>query len=337
MTKVVSWDELNFDTEGATLLLGNGASIAVSDRFNYKSLYEQAKKHELLCTDAQAVFDEFKQTNFESVMRVLAEAERVSTALGQRFDTRDHVNAIRNALIQVVRLVHPKPGDVNGSSDDRTVEQCLQPAAEFAGRFETIVTFNYDLLLYWMLMQENHLFGDCFYRPADSEHLVFNGGQISRKSTVFYAHGALFLAREAATGLEFKVVPSGSQKLIECVINSLEKKGRDTLYVSEGDDDSKLKAIRSSPYLSHVHYNVLGKMSDGVVAYGLSFSDKYLAKLLGDHPPKHLAVAVQGKDDDERGSRAAELQGCLSRNSQIDFFDAESPGCWIHPPKAASL
>lgn len=53
------WSELAQGYDG-TILLGNGASIAVSSRFAYGSLFERVRQRESLAEDARRLFDFLK-------------------------------------------------------------------------------------------------------------------------------------------------------------------------------------------------------------------------------------------------------------------------------------
>ncbi len=56
--RIYEWDEIASDYSG-TLLLGNGASISIDDRFGYGSLIEYARKNGLLTEDVQQLFQFF--------------------------------------------------------------------------------------------------------------------------------------------------------------------------------------------------------------------------------------------------------------------------------------
>jgi hypothetical protein len=84
------------------LLLGNGASVAVSSRFGYPSLFEEACSpgaDAQLIADDVALFHELRTTNFEYVLFGLLMSERVSAAL--HLDSslyRDSYDRIRQSL-----------------------------------------------------------------------------------------------------------------------------------------------------------------------------------------------------------------------------------------------
>ncbi|WP_411182338.1 DUF4917 family protein [Nitrosomonas sp. Is37] len=58
------WNEISHNYRG-TLLLGNGASRAVDERFDYASLVEHAFEHRLLTEDVKSLFRFFRTKDFE--------------------------------------------------------------------------------------------------------------------------------------------------------------------------------------------------------------------------------------------------------------------------------
>lgn len=75
MTKVNQWQDIQDRFHRGALLLGNGASIAVDQCFNYRSLYEKAVEMEFLTPEVQMVFDKLKVNDFELVLRRLWQAK----------------------------------------------------------------------------------------------------------------------------------------------------------------------------------------------------------------------------------------------------------------------
>lgn len=67
--ELMNWDKIA-DLGWPTLLLGNGLSINVSDRFNYDALFDKAK----LTPAAEAVFDDLDTENFEVVLEAVHHA-----------------------------------------------------------------------------------------------------------------------------------------------------------------------------------------------------------------------------------------------------------------------
>jgi hypothetical protein len=82
---LLSWDDLRDRYSWKGLLIGNGASRAVWDKFKYPSLYETANStdldHPLLSKD-QHIFEELGTTNFEQVVAALATSKMICDVLG---------------------------------------------------------------------------------------------------------------------------------------------------------------------------------------------------------------------------------------------------------------
>ncbi|WP_225011092.1 DUF4917 family protein, partial [Pseudomonas aeruginosa] len=156
---VVPWEHVAPNYHRGTILLGNGASIAVSPSFGYGSLLDHAQRAGLLGADVQQLFGFFRTSDFELILRLVWQASNVNRSL-QIPDNRTHqayLN-VRECLIQAVRDVHPAYDLVSGH---------LPSMYQFLRGFDTVISLNYDLLVYWTMtygldIQDGHLFKDCF-------------------------------------------------------------------------------------------------------------------------------------------------------------------------------
>ena len=92
--QVTQWDELVAEYRRGTILLGNGASIAVSPRFAYGSLLEHAQQNGLLTEDVGRLFDFFDTQDFELILRLVWQASNVNRSL-QIPDDRTHAAYLR--------------------------------------------------------------------------------------------------------------------------------------------------------------------------------------------------------------------------------------------------
>ena len=128
---------------GDTILLGNGASIAVDQRFSYSSLLEYANDNGMLPNDVQQLFNFFGTDDFELVLRLVWQASNVNLAL-QIADAKTYTAyvRVRDSLIQAVRHIHPEY--------DETSQQ-LPNIYDFLKRFKTVISLNYDLIVYWAM------------------------------------------------------------------------------------------------------------------------------------------------------------------------------------------
>ena len=128
------------------VLLGNGFSIACRPNiFLYGKLYEQADFSKLSQT-AKVAFEALNTQDFERVITALRHTEAILEAYGgapQSFlDTlQSDGDGLRELLVETIAHSHPAwPGEV-------THEEYAACRA-FVSNFNTVYTFNYDLLLY---------------------------------------------------------------------------------------------------------------------------------------------------------------------------------------------
>lgn len=131
------------------VLLGNGFSIACRPSvFAYGKLYEQAKFSKISAS-AKFGFEALGTQDFEKVIKALRDTAAVlkkysgSIALVQQL-SKD-ADGLRELLVQTIAASHPaKPDEIN--------EHEYSACRSFLENFDTIYTFNYDLLLYWARM-----------------------------------------------------------------------------------------------------------------------------------------------------------------------------------------
>ncbi|URK95660.1 DUF4917 family protein [Pseudomonas sp. BYT-1] len=106
--QVAQWAEIVAEYGHGTILLGNGASIALSPRFAYGSLLEHAQQNGLITKDVDRLFEFFDTQDFELILRLVWQASNVNKSL-QIPDDRTHAVylRVRDCLIEAVRAVHP--------------------------------------------------------------------------------------------------------------------------------------------------------------------------------------------------------------------------------------
>lgn len=345
--RIYSWKELKEKYPiWDTLLLGNGASIAIHDEFCYSSLYDKAKRDGLL-SRSEAIFKQFDTENFEHVLLACWYAEKVNTALGitgtegEGDVLKNASDEVRNSLINAVHGVHPK------FSISSELKNVLKTISEFAKDFKTIFVLNYDLLFYWAmnLYNDNHKnwFKDLFVKDSefvfdlDKYRVPFK--QNKGASLVFYPHGNIFISRDCV-GIEKKLNLGGEDNFLECIKNTWEN-GDLPVFVSEGKSEQKLNAIRRSRYLSRVYEDLLSKeIKKSLVIYGWSFSenDGHIMDAIAENDIERIAVSVYtgGSDEEKRifcdrvneNIKNMKNRKTPKRDVETMFFDSRSPGCW---------
>lgn len=312
-----SWDEISVvlfaegmeKSDSPYLLIGNGASIAVSSDFDYDSLFDEAN----LSDEDKAVFEAFETTNFEFVLRALSVAKLVNTHLevdDEVIDTR--YEQIRAALIEVVGRVHLEREQFY--SNPRLGEEYL--------KCKSIYTTNYDLLLYWSLMERNCLgrekavdmYPNCYFNAFKEYH--------ENCTKVFYLHGALHLYRNAV-GCQ-KLKSREGDPLLEQIRRRV---AADIHFVSEGTWKQKRKAINESVYLNFV-FDEFRREKNDLIVFGFSFdeeTDKHIIDAIKKCRGRRLAVSIyRGKKTDPLiVAEMDTLRGKLSAScDDLFFFDA---------------
>lgn len=329
---IAQWTQIAPYYQRGTILLGNGASMAVSRSFGYGSLLEHAQQSGLLADDVDRLFRFFGTSDFELVLRLVWQASNVNKSL-EIPDHRTHqayVN-VRDCLIQAVRDVHPEYDQVNGQ---------LPSMYQFLKGFDTVISLNYDLLVYWTMtyglnIQDGHLFKDCFlgngaYGEFDDAWQRFRRTYREQANTlVFYPHGNLALCRNAVEQ-ELKIHSVGAG-LLEAILQAWRSERVVPLFVSEGTMQQKLASIQNSYYLATVYREVLTSQRSTLTLFGwgLGEHDRHLLKRMRGTGVQKVAVSVF-RDDQVYCNYAYQIIRDDLGPVQVDFFDSESPGCWIH-------
>lgn len=294
------------------LLIGNGASMAVWSGFEYRSLFEVAKyrgKHRLSSKDIK-LFDAFKTRNFEQVLASLATAERVCSALGMSSDDLPaYYQRIRDALCSAVKETHVPHVTIGNA--------VLSAIHDEVGRYQTVFSTNYDLLLYWAINQAPGGFKDFFWgKPFD---LADTGVADPENSTqVYYLHGGLHLVR-SQNGKTSKLRS-------EFFNNILDQFGAEPpLFISEGDHEMKLASIRSSDYLSFAFQQLMeleGKLC--IFGHALGSSDSHIAEAIKASRLSEIAISLKYDLRPSDKYRIVESLTSPEREVRVWFFEAGS-------------
>ncbi|MFZ1181256.1 MAG: DUF4917 family protein [Herbaspirillum sp.] len=329
-SEILPWATLADDYR-ETILLGNGASISVDRRFSYSSLFEHAKKNGLLTPDVKQLFDSFGTSDFELILRIVWQASNVNELLNIADErTREAYHHVRDCLIQTVRQIHPEYA---------AVSEHLPRIYKFLKSFNTVVSLNYDLLLYWSMMYGNdidggHALKDCFNSGRfDDDWQRFRKPMKPQQSTtlVFYPHGSLILCRDRIE--QESKIHSRGDSLLRAILDKWKNGEVVPLFVSEGTKEQKVASIQSSYYLSTVYREVLPSQRESLVIYGWDFGehDLHLLQRMKRQGICRVAVSVLNCDQDycDRTSQIVCKELELA-TQQVKFFDCESPGCWNH-------
>lgn len=327
--QIYNWSEIS-NNFSDSILLGNGASISIDGCFTYSSLKEHAINNGLFTQDVQSLFTFFNTNDFELVLRLVWQANKVNSALGildQR--TKTAYEHVRNCLIRAVQSIHPEYCQV---------ENQFPNIAMFLSQFRTILSLNYDLTLYWVIMHANrerngHSFKDCMIHGLFDENWPRYRNSISSwdstTSLIFYPHGSLVLARDVVER-EIKLDTMADYDLLNSILYQWKTSNYIPLFVSEGTSEQKVSAIHNSHYLNTVYREVIPSLSHSLVIYGWGFRDHdvHILNRLRLSSVNSIAISVYDNDQAYCNRVAQMIRINIGQNINITFFNSQSPGCW---------
>lgn len=339
MPKLHDWGDIA-DEFRETLLLGNGASMAVHKGFGYGSLREVAVREGFITPAVQEVFDHLGTEDFELVLNMLWHAESVNRALGvEESITKRAYDDVREALVRSVREVH---------CDYEDVEEVLRPIHQYMGKFKTVLSLSYDLVVYWAILAGNaergpYRFKDCF---TDGIHLDPNWERLrepigtSETTLVFYPHGNLLLTSSPTEGDRKVIRTDDFERLLERILQAWEAGDGFPLFVSEGEWRQKLRAVQRSGYLSTVYSSIMSDLGDTITIYGWAAkgSDRHILERLLRVKKEAIAISVHTPTAGNLKRHCQDIETSIRRAAArtgipkptIMFFDARSAGCWAN-------
>lgn len=352
MRMMAQWNDISHKYEGASLLLGNGASIAFSDVFDYTNLYEVANHNNYIDPKLRSLFEKFETTNFELVLYRLWQAKEVLNLLQENTNIIDeNYSLCRNALIKTVRSAH-----MQYEKNDQEFVKKLKNASTFLKNFKFVYSLNYDLMIYWVIAMGNRegtIFKDCFCEKLpDTNFNLFNSdwsflkepsaGQ-EKAILIFYPHGNLTLARlkqKHLNEIDLKIV-SKDQMHLDAIIKTWENENLEPVFISEGDFNEKKNRIYESNYLTKIYEKGFDEVGQKLVVYGWSMSkedyhilerlqniQKERKKLGNFHkkPIESIAVSIYQNGDEKKFKKHVRTM-LKPITTDIDFFSS-SQGCW---------
>jgi hypothetical protein len=147
---------------------------------------------------------------------------------------------------------------------------------------------------------------------------------------VFYPHGSLALCRNNVEQ-EFKIHAAGGG-LLEAIPQEWRSERFVPLFVSEGTMKQKVASIQNSYYLSTVYREVLTapRQTLTLFGWGLGEHDRHLLKRMRGTGIQRVAVSVFQRNQPYCNMAYQSIQDDLGP-VEVEFFDSESLGCWIHP------
>lgn len=319
------------------VLLGNGFSRAcLDDTFAYDALRSRSDFSRLSETGWQA-FDALHTSDFEVVMRALNNAAKLAAVYEGPHSSLARTlaadsEALKTVLIGAIADSHP---DHPFAITPERYGYCKC----FLAHFRNIYTLNYDLLLYWALMQSEVdpqlPCDDGFRKPeddAEASYVVWEPDSF-KSQNVHYLHGGLHLFDAGAELQKYTWINTG-QRLIDQVRDAM---ARDLfpVFVSEGASEQKLARIRHSAYLSRAERSLYG-LGNSLFVFGHSMADndEHILRAIQRSKVKKLFVGIFGDPASDSAqqivARARHLADGRppSKPLAVSFYDAASAEVW---------
>ena len=346
------WEHIKDEFQQSTLILGNGFSIGIYDKFKYDSLWDEAKKKPTCGKKREPLTEELCSvatqlgtgTNFELLLRQLYTAKIVNEELG--LDTegkvKDNYANLRTALIDTIKEIHCEHSDIK---DD------LIKRIDFLKQFNTVFSLSYDLLVYWIINLNNQI-EEIRFEKAKPEYYHrqktlkdcwdkdgFNYDDWAKyrerftnennRTLVFFPHGALHLV-QTENGVVEKIKQNKHSDLLDEItktwLNDSDKKH--PLFVAEGTSDKKMFSIEKNAYLHTVYHQALPKSikNGNLVIFGWAMSDfdKHLISKITSSEPNEIAIGIHHlcDNEEEECNRISSQLGNLN-NGALKFFEID--------------
>jgi len=322
------WDEgFGEFFEGSDIFLGNGFSINICERLNYKRLFE------IFSRTANPViikiFSKLDTSNFEYVIEALRLSRLVNRELGKDYeDYATLIEEIKEGLINCIKETHPTFKETNFRLMESLAVEFLQ--------FKDIYTTNYDVFLYRIVLATKELiesgkslgvmYHDDFYEKISPTQLGFSGSYDDSLRKIYYLHGSLFFYRKHIQTYKLRKIDE-----IE-YINLIRKEisgGNLPVFVAEGSSNDKQLAINNNSYLSLCSDKLKSKRGEGddkLIVYGFSFSapDYHLVQMINTSGVKHMAVSLwPGTSLEELNAEKSRINSLFGK-VEVTFFDSRS-------------
>lgn len=322
---IVQWADIQAKYTGSDLFLGNGFSIKISDRLNYRSLFQAFLAQ--LDADSRPVFEGFGTTNFEAILEKINDAILVNGLFGiPSAALNASLPLLRNGLVQSINQNHPAHHEL----PDHTFNML----SKVFDAFENIFSTNYDTFLYRIIMQTKDRYQsgekirpyqDYFWLRVEDGLQFMDVQNFAEYKNIYFLHGALFIFNTDTATIKIKR-RLGDPELLELITARIQAQ-QFPLFVAEGTFQDKERAINRSAYLSFCR-TAFKNTNRNLVVYGSSLSaqDSHLINDLNFNR-RNLAISVRCQDKTAAELNAIKLDYISKfnrfKNEEIVLFDAD--------------
>lgn len=253
-----------------SVLLGNGFSMAYdARRFSFTNLLESAKTSGIIPEDSELshLFANLQTSDFEKVIKTLEDGRLVTQIYQPLFDNEkinSDIKSLKKHLVAVITNNHP---DKSTDIPERKSKKC----AEFLDKFDRVYTLNYDLLAYWVILQNNLTKFTDGFGGGDEDFVTFTENQ----HELIFLHGALHIFDNFTETIKLTFARTGTllkTQIYRKLLNDVYP-----VFISEGTSDEKLEKIRHNYYLNRC-YKALRSQKGNLFVFGtmLKSNDEHI-------------------------------------------------------------
>jgi hypothetical protein len=289
-----------------------------------------------LTVSKDQLFEQGGSDDFETVILHLQQSARLvelyepkNTGLCRAL--RDDAEVVKRGLVDALITIHPP-------SAWKIEDEKYRAARQFLSPFGRIFTINYDLLLYWTVLQRklsppNVVVKDGFGRRGPGS-LTWSQPSRADEQEIFYLHGAMHLYVQDGR-LRKLEVPKG--RMVEELQSNLQV-GKYPLVVTEGSCQDKESRIGRSAYLTYCHRR-LARSAGALFIHGIAVSDndQHILDAVADKGSRIDAIYVGLYGDPSVASdnirtkarqlvRARMAKG--GRTLRLMFYRSETASVW---------
>lgn len=345
----LNWDDIKSEFNNGILFIGNGASIAIDDKFDYKKIRTKGTELGKIKPHLNTLFEHLDTENFEIILEYLYKAAKINEVLDLDSEKpKQYYKELREGLIDTLLEIHPQYNKIQTE---------LNEINNFISQFQVIIDLNYDLIMYWALMKEEEKFNDFFGKGGD-----INFGNINEVNSIeriiIYPHGNLALCKSVESNeiieshqkvyaeQELKVKGGEEDDSYNNILTLIRNYNfLEPLFVSEGTSDQKTEAIKSSQYLRKIFFEILPSLkfrkktkksfNEAMTLLGFSFgpNDEHIFKQLAEGTQtqqdcfklKNVAVSIYNQDSKviERATEVLKKYNLVDEK-KIKFFEVKS-------------
>jgi hypothetical protein len=254
---------------------------------------------------------------------------------------RADADGLREVLVRTIAGSHPDLlSEINADS--------YSACKVFLSKFKRIYTLNYDLLLYWTVMQqelEPEIACDDGFRKPESGTAQYVTWEIDHNfgQNIYYLHGALHFFDAGAELQKYTWSNTGirlTDQIRAALIDS-----KYPMFVAEGKSADKLKRIKHNAYLTRAFasFSMIGGALF-IFGHSLAQNDEHFLRLIEKGKVNQLFVSIFGDPNSTTNKKIIKRANLIAKNrsdfnatkrtkkDQIDldvfFYDAKSARVW---------